>query len=150
MEDLDRYPWSGHAVLMGHLDFERQEVGEVLERSGGGLTRARERYLRFVGEGIGEGRREDLTGMGKRGRRGQDRNDGKRTGDCRILGDREFSEGLLRNNGLSEKGRVLFSPAELINEVSSILGIEPALVRQQSAPRAGLGYYGRNVLFRPA
>ena len=136
LEQLDRYPWSGHAVLMGHRDFEGQEVGEVLERFGGDLARARERYRRFVAEGMGVGRREDLVRVGKRGRQAQDGGDGNEAKDSRILGDQEFSGRLLRNRPLREKGRALFSLSELIKEVSSILGIEPDLVQHPSKRRS--------------
>jgi len=94
---------------MGHRDFEGQEAGEVLERFGGDLARARERYRRFVAEGIGVGRREDLVRVGKRGGQAQDGGDGNEAKDSRILGDQEFSGRPLRNRPLREKGCALFS-----------------------------------------
>jgi len=68
LEELDRYSWSGHAVLMGRRKFEGQEVREVLERFGKTVRSARGRYRQFVAEGMRMGRRDDLVRLGMRGR----------------------------------------------------------------------------------
>jgi len=34
LDELDRYPWSGHAVLMGNRSFPGQETDSVLKRFG--------------------------------------------------------------------------------------------------------------------
>jgi hypothetical protein len=52
---LDRYPWSGHAVLMGHQAFEGQDITEVLARFGRAPAKARQQYRQFVEDGIPAG-----------------------------------------------------------------------------------------------
>jgi putative transposase len=136
MEELDRYPWSGHAVLMGHGEFEGQETQEILESFGERSAGARKKYRRFIEEGLGEGRRDDLAGVGKIGRRAEDNNPGKETRDARILGGREFSARLLRGRTWREKGRAIISPAELIERIAAVLGIEPDEVRRPSKKRS--------------
>ncbi|MDP2967926.1 MAG: hypothetical protein Q8P64_01810 [Deltaproteobacteria bacterium] len=118
LEELDRYLWSGHAVLMGDRKFEGQGVEEVLECFGRSLGSARERYRQFVAEGIGMGRREDLAGMGLRGRRVEIGAKGSQPMDPRILGDKGFSERILSNRPFREKARALLSLPELIDQVS--------------------------------
>jgi len=86
---LDKYPWSGHSVLMGKLQNplipemketpqpERQgqpeklsltlaekTVDEVLRHFGSALNDARQHYRAFVENGIDQGTRPDLQGGG--------------------------------------------------------------------------------------
>ena len=136
LEELDRYPWSGHSVLMGNRKFEGQEIEEVLGYLDKGLTGARQRYRRFVAEGIEVGHREDLVGTGRRGRHGKNEVERNQPTDPRILGDKRFSDGILSNRPLREKARVLFPLSDLIQKVSSVLGIESELVRRASKSRS--------------
>src|SRR5665647_2349785 len=64
LEELDLYPWSGHAVLLGHRPLAGQETAAILERFGQRITTARQNYRQFIAEGIKTGRREDLVGGG--------------------------------------------------------------------------------------
>jgi len=64
VEALDRYPWSGHPVLLGKLKNDWQEVGYVLSLFGAGKKKAIQVYRKFVEEGKNQGRREELTGGG--------------------------------------------------------------------------------------
>jgi REP element-mobilizing transposase RayT len=57
MEALDRYPWSGHAVLMGAQKLAGQNTNEVLSRFGGSIRAARTAYRQFVSVGAGQGER---------------------------------------------------------------------------------------------
>jgi hypothetical protein len=121
---------------MGNGGFAGQEVGEVLGYFDKGLTRARQRYRRFVAEGIEVGHREDLVGAGRKGRRGKNGGERNQPADPRILGDKRFSEGILSNRPLKEKARVLFPLPDLIQKVSSVLGIESELIGQASKSRS--------------
>ena len=62
--ELNDYPWSGHAVLMGHREMPGQNADEVLRYFGKRKTSAREKYQSFVADGIPLGRREELVGGG--------------------------------------------------------------------------------------
>src|SRR5512139_504447 len=65
LEELDRYAWSGHGVLMGNLELAGQKTGEVLLYFGKRINAARRRYREFVARGIPQGRRDDLVGGGR-------------------------------------------------------------------------------------
>ncbi len=62
MDGLDRFPYSGHSVLMGRRRHEWQNTEDVLLRFSSGLRKARSEYRRFVFEGLD--RRDDLSGGG--------------------------------------------------------------------------------------
>ncbi len=135
MEELDHYLWSGHAVLMGNRKLEGQEMEEVLERFGRSIGDAREKYHRFVEEGILMGSRKDLVGAGMRGRALEGGFGRGQPADPRILGDKGFSEHVLRNRPIREKARILFSLRDLIERISSILRIDSGLVLRPSKNR---------------
>jgi hypothetical protein len=63
IKGLERYPWSGHSVIMGRVKREWQETGEILRYFGKGKG-AVEQYAAFVEEGISRGKREELVGGG--------------------------------------------------------------------------------------
>jgi putative transposase len=135
--ELDRYPWSGHAVLMGCRTLVGQVVDGVFEHFGGNLSRARQRYRRFVGDGLRMGRREDLMRTGSRDKQVRE-DDGGREGrlDSRILGDRVFADGILSKRPLLEKGRMVVSLGDLVERVSSVLRIDPVVIRQPRKVRS--------------
>lgn len=62
VDELDSYPWTGHSVLMGRMDRPWQDCGFVLEQFGKNTKRRRRAYKRFIGEGVDQGRRKELTG----------------------------------------------------------------------------------------
>jgi putative transposase len=64
MAELNEYPWSGHAVLMGRREMPGQNVEEVLRYFGKRAKTARKKYQTFVEDGISLGRREELVGGG--------------------------------------------------------------------------------------
>ena len=66
LDELDGYPWTGHATILGKREFAAQDVGFVLEQFGGSRREARERYRQFVREGIRNGQSRDLSGGGLR------------------------------------------------------------------------------------
>ncbi len=107
---LRRYPWTGHAALLGGANREWQETTTVLAYFGGSGRRARARYEAFVRGGIPRGRRPELVGGGlvrslggwaqvvavrRRGR--------PVASDARILGSGAFTEHLLAEATQHEK-----------------------------------------------
>ncbi len=103
IKELNKYPYSGHSVLMGRKKHEWQDTEYVLSYFGKRISESRKGYLAYVKKGINQGRRPELTGgalvrslggwsMIKKLRlKGQDRI----KGDERILGDGEFVTALL-------------------------------------------------------
>jgi len=103
MEELDRYPWSGHSVLIGEREHGWMDVKYVLLQFEGTRKKGRNAYRRFVEEGIGLGRQPQLTGGGLiRSKGGWSQVvSARRSGegeeyDERILGSGDFVHGALK------------------------------------------------------
>jgi REP element-mobilizing transposase RayT len=64
LEELDRYPWSGHGVLIGKARHDWQEKEYVLDQFGRGERQSMRAYRKFIEEGKGLGRRPELVGGG--------------------------------------------------------------------------------------
>ena len=112
LEELDAYPWCGHGVLMSESTCAWQNVEYVYGLFSDYKAEARERYRRFVEQGVIEGRRPDLVGGGLlRSSGGWTGLEGLRKagirvkGDERILGDSDFVENVLKRamEALEEK-----------------------------------------------
>jgi putative transposase len=87
LESLERYPWSGHAVLLGNRTMEGQERDEVPARFGKSKARSLRGYRQFVADGLAAGHREDLIGGGlKRSQSGREEHGEIAAYDERILG----------------------------------------------------------------
>ena len=114
--DLRRYPWTGHAAIMGMVDRAWQDSATVLAYFGQKRRRAVARYEEFVREGVSHGRRPDLVGGGLIRSLGgwsqvlSVRRKGlKVASDERILGSGEFTEHLLAAAARHEKETLRFS-----------------------------------------
>jgi hypothetical protein len=102
LNELDRYPWSGHSAVMGTADHPWMDTAYVLNQFGSRRKAARNAYRRFVAEGMTMGKDPELTGGGlirsKGGwsqvlsarRLGQ-----KEESDERILGSGDFVNAIL-------------------------------------------------------
>ncbi len=72
IDELDRYPWTGHRVLLGDGGSSWQSVAAVLSCFGTDVAAARVAYRRFVTDGIGRTDREfDGGGFVRRGNQWQ-------------------------------------------------------------------------------
>ncbi|WP_024336427.1 transposase [Desulfotignum balticum] len=132
MDRLDRYPFSGHAVVMGTATQSWQHVDEVLSCFGKQQGQARMRYRDFIAQGIEQGCRTDLTGGGLVRSHGgwtsvRDLHEAglRATGDERILGDSDFVERMLtaaedefeRRHTLKARGITVDTVAEKVAEL---------------------------------
>jgi len=137
LDELDRYRWSGHAVLMGRRRRGWQNRAEILVRFSIRKREAVSRYRQFVADGIALGRRQELTGGGLRRSAGgwEGLMELKRAkeywrGDERILGDGDFvnqvlraaEETLTRREELKRQGWDL---KRLVTEVCGMLSVDP-------------------------
>jgi REP element-mobilizing transposase RayT len=64
LSELDSFPWSGHAVLIGKTKMDWQERDYVLTQFSPEPRKAVQIYHRFLTEGKEQGRRDDLSGGG--------------------------------------------------------------------------------------
>ena len=105
LRQLDGYPFTGHAVLMGKRSNDWQNVNDVLLRYGKRLSFARKKYREFIEKALNMGKRPEFTGGGlvrsvggwaavKALRKAK----ALVKGDERILGDSDFVETVLKQN----------------------------------------------------
>jgi hypothetical protein len=66
VDALETYPWTGHATLLGRTHQLGQNIDFVLVQFGRTRAIARQAYVRFVTDGVAQGRRPDLLGGGLR------------------------------------------------------------------------------------
>ena len=140
MDQLDRYPFSGHSALMGRGDRPWQDTEYVLRLYSERRPTARKWYREFVVQGIDEGRRPDLVGGGlirslggwqaAKSLRGKMQ---RTKGDERILGDGDFVREVLdasqddfeRKANLRSK---VYDFEWLVEHVAQLLGSDAAEV----------------------
>ena len=137
IKGLNKYPYSGHSVLMGKKKREWCNIEYVLSYFGKKASGSRKHYLSYVKKGIDQGRRPELVGGGlvrslggwsavkKLRLKGQDRV----KGDERILGDGEFVTALLSeaNESLDRRYELKglgYNLEKIGQRVSKIYGIE--------------------------
>lgn len=103
IEELNRYPWSGHRAIVGKTTYPWMDTEYVLAQFGNTRRKAFHEYRSFMHEGVGQGHIKELTGGGlirSQGgwsqvlslqRRGQ-----KEDFDERILGGGDFVHNILK------------------------------------------------------
>ena len=137
LNELGRYAYSGHSVLMGKMKKPWHDTEGVLGMFGEKLDPARRGYRAFVEEGIAQGRRQDLTGGGLlrsaggwEGVKALREEKVYQRSDERILGDGDFvgrvlasaEEAMERRYALRTRGVDL---ALIASRVSEVLGVKP-------------------------
>jgi len=168
LRGVDRYPYTGHATLMGTMPRLWQATKEVLGRFASDRRRARARYRAFVAAGIPQGHRPELQGGGlirsaggwaavqelRRGREAY-------TADERVLGTGSFVEDLLREverQAREETGtlRRQVDLHTLASRMAESLGLSATVMLGKSRVRAAararqlLAYVWVEHLGRPA
>ncbi|RZB35489.1 MAG: hypothetical protein SRB2_03082 [Desulfobacteraceae bacterium Eth-SRB2] len=139
---LDKYPFCGHAVIMGKKKKEWQDDAYVLKLFDKKRSTARRRYKIFVQKGIQEGKRPELTGGGLiRSSGGWSVIKSLRRAnihfksDERVLGDSDFVERVLkaadefleRKYQLKSQG---YDIDKLADRVAEIFSIKPEEIFQ--------------------
>lgn len=140
LDELSGYAYCGHSVVMGKVKHSWQDTTSVLGVFGEKLGAARRSYRAFVAKGIGEGKRQDLTGGGLlRSAGGWEGVKALRAAnvyqrsDERILGDTDFvrraltsaQEQMEKRYALRSSG---FDLARVASRVSQVLKVKPAEV----------------------
>ncbi|BBO72202.1 transposase [Desulfosarcina alkanivorans] len=159
MKALDKYPYCGHATVMGTIDCAWQNVTVVLRQFGKRVASARKGYRSFVEKGIANGKRTDLTGGGLiRSAGGWTAVKAIRAAatheksDERILGDGAFVERILaesqevldRRYALKAQGLTV---EDVADRVAQVLGITtdrvwlPGKYKQQVMARSLLCFW---------
>jgi putative transposase len=130
IDQLEHYPWSGHAVLMGKTKIAGQDMNTVLSLFGKKVGEARRRYRDFVYDGIVQGRRGDLVGQPT-----TRRERGVGATDTRILGDTDFVTTLQQHEYLGERVKAPFPLSDIAEQVATRCDIPiRALVGRSRSP----------------
>jgi len=132
MEELDRFRWSGHSVLMGSEERAWQARGEVLAYFSENEKVARRRYRQFIADGISLGRKEELTGSRRRGRGEEGEEEPARQPDGRILGSSDFVERVLKEEERRDRERVLLKRKGIdIEGLMNLIGKKMKVTREE-------------------
>jgi putative transposase len=140
LDELDRYPFSGHGALVGKASWPWQEIKAVLAQFADRPARASRRYRVFMADGVSRGRRPELQGGGlirslggweavKDLRRGREAH----TADERVLGTGPFVEALLKHQEreVATREANLRKQADigsLVRRIGATLHISPASI----------------------
>jgi len=132
LEELDRYPWCGHAALLGAKVLPWQAADKVLALFGKRIKSARLAYRQYIADGVAMGKRPELVGGGqRRSRLIEGDNTGIGDFDERVLGGGDFVASLRddpRLGGRLSRTMDLRSLQIMINEYNSLP--EAAILRR--------------------
>jgi len=143
LQALDRYPWSGHAALVGTLSYPWQATTEVLGHFAPTARRARTAYRSFAAAGAAQGRRPELQGGGlvrslggwvavRNLRRGRE----QYLSDERVLGSTEFVAQVCEEAEAQQRHRPRAPSLErLVTAVCRHVGIPPPVLQAGSRRR---------------
>ncbi len=161
---LDRYPWTGHAVLLGRLQQDWQHTEDVLRHFGQQTAIAKTMYRQFIADGLNKATRIDYGGGGLIRSYGgwqnlaQVRKEHERKiGDERILGDSSFVEHALRQDTLRVEAQTQlmregWDLEVLIHAVCTFFQVEPVQVTRKarrdalSSAKSVICYFGTQQL----
>jgi putative transposase len=137
VKGLNKYPYCGHSALMGIKKRPWQDVDYVLGYFGKTGHRARRAYLAYVEAGLGQGRRDELTGGGlirslggwSEVKKLRGKGQAHVMSDERILGDSDFVDSVLlqaheryeRRYELKRRG---YDLDRIIKRVAKVCGME--------------------------
>jgi hypothetical protein len=124
LDQLDRYAWTGHGVIMGNEALEGQVVDEVLSYFAPKKGESVKRYRLFIGDGVALGKRAEF-GDSRRMTREMLAERGDEPYDQRILGSGAFIEALQGRQELASQLPPTASIADIVTNVCQYFTIEP-------------------------
>ncbi len=127
LANLDDYPWTGHATIMGNSDFEGQRINDVLALFSKNKKTARNIYHQFIADGVTQGTRDDLTSSGKR-----QASLPEEAYDARILGDGDFVEEIQARNKLVPLLTTNISITKLTHRACDFCSVDPDLLGRKT------------------
>jgi putative transposase len=143
--ELARYPWTGHAALMGNADCPFQDTEEILGRFGRRMSSARKHLSEFMSDLKAARREEHLFKGGGliRSAGGVEQlqktpKDERQLYDERILGDGQFVQAMLEKTGIQSQPLLMSEPqrktkfAELLERVCKEYKAQPKSLRSGS------------------
>jgi putative transposase len=147
MEELKKYPWTGHSAILEKINREWQDIDFILSYFSPKKKRARMFYEQFVADGIALGKRPELVGGGLiRSLGGWSevlslrRKDLRMVSDERVLGSSEFVLGLFSEAEQKMKETLKLAGSikalgELAQEITIEIGITEKELRSGGRQR---------------
>ncbi|MEW6326671.1 MAG: transposase [Thermodesulfobacteriota bacterium] len=115
LPELDRYPWSGHSVIMENSKYPWMGTNYVLSQFSRTRRAAKTAYRKFIEEGLDMGHRPELTGGGLIRSLGgwsqvvsMHRKGHREASDERVLGSGDFVSAILKEAEEREKRQLRF------------------------------------------
>jgi putative transposase len=121
IEELDRYPWCGHSVLLGKISHRFQTTGAVLKRFGSNVKSSRKRYRDFITEGIKTVKSDWIIDAVRQSNAGVDKKDRP---ECWVIGDQSFVQSVMTKNEQRLRTRSVLRKKWSIQDVFSYLAKE--------------------------
>lgn len=146
LKGLDKYPWCGHAALMGKTQNSFQDTKTVLKRFGQNDEDARAAYCQFLQEGINSGSDGDpIVDLVRKSNSGKE---SIKKASCWVIGDREF---VLKAIDSSEGRRLRISRFEregrnfkgILHTIKKYLNIDEKIIQERH--RGGIHSDARKV-----
>jgi hypothetical protein len=104
MNELDKYPWSGHRAIIGQAKYSWMDIPTVLTQFGGTKRKAIKEYRQFMLEGMDQGHDPQFSGGGLVRSLGgwsnvlsMRRKDQQEETDERILGSGDFVHQIIKD-----------------------------------------------------
>ncbi|MBD3397095.1 MAG: hypothetical protein GF418_15845 [Chitinivibrionales bacterium] len=156
LNELDVYPWCGHAALMGTHSQRFQDVATVLRRFGKTASISRQKYRAFLEEGIGEISAQHIEQLRLSLRKEQDREEP----GMWVIGDPAFVRKALqadrnRRLALANYAREGWTIERICACVASQMNVDTVRIRRRargddaSACRKAVAYLACRVLGMP-
>jgi putative transposase len=118
VQELHKYPWSGHKALLGKAHIPFQDCDSVLLFFAGKEKQAGKAYRTFVEQGVAQGHRPEFAGGGLKRSLGGVKTQDRVLTDERVLGTGEFVKRLVEE-ATCEKQQL--SPSERIEKTQEII-----------------------------
>lgn len=132
LEELDTYAWSGHTGIMGNAGLDGQKSDEILQMFAGKRAIARQKYRRFVADGVRMGKRSELVGGGLRRSRRFEETEGYDAYDERILGSGDFVEQIWNETKADVAPESAMPFPELARKIARLFKVELTALLQGS------------------
>ena len=133
LEELNTYPWCGHAELLGQIRGCGLAAEWVLPLFSQQKQAARERYQQFIADGVKQGKRPELIGGGlQRSQLGQPDGEIPEYYNEQVLGSGDFVLQLQEDGVLESPLRVQISLQELQKIIADKYAIQPDQLLKRS------------------
>ncbi|ORJ54766.1 transposase [Geothermobacter hydrogeniphilus] len=133
LDELDRFPWCGHAELLGHGRTIGLPGDRVLPLFSKRKKTAQKNYRQFIEDGVDQGKRPELVGGGlRRSLALQTASEDLQDFDERVLGSGDFVAALRKQGLLDQAPSLLLDLDTLQTEIEAYCKLPTAGLRRRA------------------